>query len=357
MRSGRDIVRRVIMRRAKEITARLACSVGVPAASRRRLRGQLAILMFHGIEAAPLSPPCWHVLDAATFRRELEYVRGRFNVLPLEEALDRLYSDSLPDRAVALTFDDGTRNLATQAAPILRRLALPAAIFLATGPMGTTHTLWPDRIWSAFAHTNIPQVDLTAFGLGTFALGSAVERGRAYERAVHWLKGLPDERRIVACDSLAATLMPGGESADPGPFELLSWNEARALANGGDLTLYPHSVSHPILAQCADEKVEREIVESCAALQRATGCFPRVFAYPNGRSQDFDERSKEALRRQGVPWALSTVEGLACADSDPLSLPRIGIGSDLSFARFRLLVSGVGSERVRGHDRRTAVEP
>lgn len=304
--------------------------------------------MFHGIEAAPLTPPCWHVLDAAMFGRQLEYVRRHFQVLPLEEALERLYSDSLPDRAVALTFDDGTRNLATQAAPILKRLALPAAIFLATGPMGTTHTLWPDRLWLSFAHTNIGHIDLTAAGLSSFALHSAAERGEAYGHAVNQLKGLPDERRIAACDSLVAMLMPDGETTDPGPFELLSWDEARATANSGDLTLYPHTVSHPILSQCTDEKVEREIAESCMTLRRETGCSPRVFAYPNGRSQDFDDRCKEILRRQGVSWALSTVEGFASTDSDPLSLPRIGIGSDLSFARFCLLISGVGPFLLRG---------
>jgi hypothetical protein len=79
--------------------------------------------MFHGVEPEPLSPPCWHVLDAATLRRQLDYVRRVFSVLPLEEALDRLRRGTLPDHAAVITFDDGTQNLLTQAAPILRDLA------------------------------------------------------------------------------------------------------------------------------------------------------------------------------------------------------------------------------------------
>jgi len=39
---------------------------------------------------------------------------------------------------------------------------------------------------------------------------------------------------------------------DAGPFRMLSWDEARALA--GDVTLHPHSVTHPILSRCPDEK-------------------------------------------------------------------------------------------------------
>ena len=79
--------------------------------------------MFHGVEAQPLTPPCGYVLDAASLRRELEHVRRHFNVLPLEEALERLRDGTLPRRAATLTFDDGTRNLATHAAAVLRDLA------------------------------------------------------------------------------------------------------------------------------------------------------------------------------------------------------------------------------------------
>jgi peptidoglycan/xylan/chitin deacetylase (PgdA/CDA1 family) len=323
------------------------CAVGIPALARWQMRGRLTILMFHGVEAGPLSPPCWHVLDAATFRRELEYVRRCFHVLPLEEALERLSAGTLPDRAAALTFDDGTRNVATHAAPMLRELGLPAAVFLTTGPMGTGEALWPDRLWLAFARTKAPDVDLTAIGLGARSLRSAADRGEAYAAAVQRFKDLPDAELIARLESLLATLRPEADDC-AGPFRLLSWDEARALARDSSVTLHPHSVTHPILARCPDEKVEREVSESCAALERETGRAPTVFSYPNGRTQDFDERAKRALRRRGVRWALSSIEGLACRDSDPLALPRIPIGSDLSFARFCLLVSGVGPRRRRG---------
>ncbi len=324
---------------AREVAARLLCAAGLPAIARRQRRGQLAILMYHGVEPTALAPPCWHVLAAAAFRRQLEYVRRVYQVLPLGEALERLDAGTLPDGAATLTSDDGTRNLATQAAPILRSLGLPAAVFLATGPMGTRETLWPDRLWLAFARTERTEVDRTALGLGSLPLGSAARRGAVYAAAVERLKGLPDDQRMKQTEWLIGTL---GQQADddPGPFAMLSWPQAHALAADGQVTLHPHTVTHPILSRCSDEKVRREICECCEALERETGRAPQVFAYPNGRVEDFDERSKQALRSRGVRWALSTVEGFADRDSDPLALPRLGIGSDLSFARFRLLASG-----------------
>jgi peptidoglycan/xylan/chitin deacetylase (PgdA/CDA1 family) len=334
-----DVSPRARRAQLKSAVAGLLCLAGVPALARRRNSGRLAILMFHGVEGGPLSPPCDYVTDAATLRRELTYLRRHFRVLPLQEALQRLRAGTLPRCAAALTFDDGTRNLAIHAAPVLRELRLPAAVFLATGPMGTNEALWPDRLWIAFAHTTVPEIDLAQIGLGTRSLRTADDRDRTRDLVVQYLKRLPDTERIAAVQWLVGAL--GSEcGAAGGPFEMLSWDDARALADDGLVSLYPHTVTHPILARCTDEKVEYEISESCRAVERETGCAPTIFAYPNGGAGDFDERAKAVLRRNGIPWALSTTRGFADRESDPLALPRIGIGPDPSLALFRLKVSG-----------------
>lgn len=324
---------------AKSAAARLLCAAGVPALARWRNSERLAILMFHGVEGEPLSPPCDYVNDAVTLRRQLKYLRRHFRVLPLQEALERLRDGTLPRRAAALTFDDGTRNLAVHAAPVLRDLQLPAAVFLATGPMGTGEALWPDRLWIAFAATTLPEIDLTPVGLGMRSLRHPDDRNDTRNEVVQHFKQLPDAERIGWVQWLVAVLGPEPD-ATGGPFELLSWDEARVLASDGLVSLYPHTVTHPILACCADEKVEYEISESCRAVARETGCAPVVFAYPNGGERDFDTRAKAVLRRNGIPWALSTIGGFADRDSDPLALPRIGIGPATSLALFRLKVSG-----------------
>ncbi|KUI13120.1 polysaccharide deacetylase [Mycobacterium sp. GA-1285] len=322
-----------------ETVAWVKCVAGVPAYSRhRRHRGKIMVLMYHGIEAQELSPPCWHVISAVRLRRQLRYVARRFQVLPIETALERLRQGALPARAAVLTFDDGTRNLLVHAAPILRELQLPAAVFLTTGVIGTRETLWPDRLWLAFARSGRHQIDLTDLGLGMRSLVDTAERGATYADAVKRLKDLDDDMRIREFEKIVAELGPA--DTDPGPFQMLSWDEARDLTRDSLVTLHPHSVTHPILSRCDDDKVESEIIQSCAALQRFTGEPPKVFAYPNGRAQDFDERARTVLQKAGVTWSLSTMTGLADRESDPLALPRIGIGSDLSFSRFRLLVSG-----------------
>lgn len=322
-----------------ELAARILCIAGVPMFARWRRSGRLAILMFHGVEPEPLSPPCDWVIDTATLRRDLDYVRSHFHVLPLGEALERLRDGTLPDRAAAVTFDDGTHNLLTHAAPVLRELGVPAAVFLATGPMGTRELLWPDRLWHAFAETTRPQVDLSASGLGILSLRSDIERVQAREATIEHFKTLADTERISAVESLVTELGGSADRTD-GPFQLLSWDEACSLAGDGWVTLYPHSVTHPILSRCDDAKVEFEIEESCRAVTINTGHRPTVFAYPNGGEHDFDGRARSALRRNGIRWALATANGYAGPESDPLALPRMGFASHQSFAVFKLKVSG-----------------
>jgi len=296
--------------------------------------------MYHGVAAQQLSMSCWHCLDARSFQRQMEYLSRNFNILPLEEALERLRAGTLPPRAVTLTFDDGTRNLATVAAPVLRRLGLSSAVFLTTDPMDVGGVVWPDRLWLAFARTTESEIDVPELGLQKCSLASTTARGRAYQEAITRLKDLPDSERIALLNNIIATLTPQ-ESNDPGPFAMLSWDDARSLARDAAVALYPHTATHPILSRCDDTKVKSEIVDSCMAVERATGYPPTVFAYPNGRTQDFDGRAKAALTGHGIQWGLAGTTGFAHRDSDPLALPRIPIGSDMSFAQFRLLVSGV----------------
>ena len=336
----------------KNFAAGLLCAAGVPTLARRRHRNLLAIVMFHGVESEPLSPACWHVLGSALYRRQLEYIGKHFNVLPLHEALDRLAAGTLPPRAMAITFDDGTRNLATHAIPVLRDLKLPAAVFLATGMIGSDEALWPDRLWLAIARTKASQIDLAVLGLGTRSLDGVVNRGAVHAAAVERMKDMADPQRIAVLDDMLRVLgyRDGG---DGGPFRMLSWDEAREMASDGLVTLHPHTVTHPILARCSDDKVEREIGQSCAAIERETGCAPTIFAYPNGRLRDFDARAKDVLRGRGVRWALTTTAGFAHRRCDPLELPRLAVGSDSSFDYFRLMVSG-GLPRRYGGSRGTA---
>ena len=323
----------------KELLLRLLDLVGVGAFYRRRNRYRLPILMYHGVVEQDLVPFCWHMLSLKRFRRQMRWVKRRFHVLPLTEALAHLKAGTLPPHSCAITFDDGFRNDRTVAFPVLERLGLHSTIFLVTGHVGGERALWPDRLYLAFARTTAQGVDLGSLGLGHVGLGGARARAEAYADAVRALKALPRDEKD---DRMAEVLKALGqeEGGDPGDFRLMDWADVRALSESGLVSFAPHGARHDILSRVPDEDVPIEVRASHHELTRRLGAAPDVFAYPNGRAVDYDVRSKDAVKACGMKWALTTEEGLNDGMTDPLALKRVSVGADLSMPRFRLLVSG-----------------
>lgn len=318
---------------------RLLCAAGLPAWARRRRRRDLTILMYHGVVARPLEVECWHQLPVDAFARQMAWVARRYAVLPLEEALERLAAGTLPDHALALTFDDGYRNVRTVAGPVLAAHGLHATVFLVTDLVGTDEVVWPDRLYLAFARSAAASVDVPDLGLPRCALEGPGRKARAYATAVRALKGLPVAEKDARLAALLAAL---GRTApeEPGDFRMLGWDEVDAMRREGRFGFAGHSTRHEILARMPDGQVAAAIGRSHEVVAARTGHVPTVFAYPNGRAMDFDDRARAALGHLGVRFALSTIEGFNDATTDRLALERISVGADLSFARFRLLTSG-----------------
>jgi len=322
-----------------DLRDRLLCGLGLPALARRRHRRDLTILMYHGVVARPLEVPCWHQLPREAFARQMAWVARRYAVLPLEEALAGLAAGTLPDRALALTFDDGYRNVRTVAGPVLAAHGLHATVFLVTDLVGTGEVVWPDRLYLAFARSAVAVVDVPDLGLVRCATDTPARKARAYATSVRALKGLPVAEKDARLAALLAALGRLGPE-DPADFRMLGWDEVDGMRREGRWGFAGHSTRHEVLARMPDGQVAAAIGRSHEEVARRTGRVPTVFAYPNGRFMDFDDRARAALTHWGVRFALATVEGFNTPTTDRHALERVGVGADLSFARFRLLASG-----------------
>lgn len=79
------------------------------------------------------------------FAEQMQWLHANVRVAPLGEVVEALATrTSLPQRTVVLTFDDGYQDFDSSAAPVLRRVKLPATIFLPTGFCGGTAS-WPGQ--------------------------------------------------------------------------------------------------------------------------------------------------------------------------------------------------------------------
>src|SRR5262245_45782527 len=84
-------------------------------------------LMYHGIVPQCPSQVAAEAVDLCIFRRQMQYLKERFQLLhanELAEALAKPGSGRRPQ--LALTFDDGLGNNATVVRPVLEELQIPA---------------------------------------------------------------------------------------------------------------------------------------------------------------------------------------------------------------------------------------
>ena len=314
------------------------CTLGIDALLRRRHRTGLRVFMYHGVVEQEIRPFCWHMLPRDRFERQIAWIAKHYVILPLHDALQRLESGTLPQHAAAITFDDGYRNNATIAAPILRKYGAPATIFLVIDRIGTRIPLWPDRLFVAFRDSIEDHVDLDMLGLGAHGLRTARENEAAYAATCLHLKSVQVEHWPERIDAIEQSLGVQPRDTEE-PFRLMTWEDVEALGAAGDITFGPHSLTHPILSRCSDELAAQEIGGSCARMATLQASVP-IFAYPNGRAQDFGRRSETLVGQAGLKWALSTEPGIVRRKDRALALPRISIGANTSWARFRLLASG-----------------
>ena len=92
------------------------------------------IVLYHHVDTS--TPPSTSI-SPRDFRRHLEYLRDNdYHVIALDTMIDHLRSQTpLPDRAVAITFDDGYASIYENAFPILQQFDMPFALFLSTDPI------------------------------------------------------------------------------------------------------------------------------------------------------------------------------------------------------------------------------
>lgn len=281
-------------------------------------RGKLSILIFHRVLPAqdPLFPG---EVDRARFGRICSWLREWFNVLPLEGAYERLVEGALPARALAITFDDGYRDNAEIAMPVLQSHGLTATFFVATGYLGDG-CMWNDKIIEAVRHTRREHVDtgdLMAGDNERLSLSSIEARRAAIANLLRRAKYLAPTERARVADAAVRQL------AVETPRDLMMQaSQVRDLRAGG-MDVGAHTVSHPILARCERSQALTELRDSKTALEGLLQEPVCTLAYPNGvPGDDVSEREPLLAREAGYRLAVTTRWGYTTAASDPYMLPR-----------------------------------
>jgi peptidoglycan/xylan/chitin deacetylase (PgdA/CDA1 family) len=249
-----------------------------------------------------------HVLTASETRRHVDALSRWF---------DFIHHDDLPDRLsrpksrpfCLLTFDDGKRSFATETAPELERLGVPAVIYVATRFLTDRTPLWFDR-------------------------RIAVERSLGYlpaeirrEVLIHLPLASISERLDRVCDRYEVTV--DMDDDDVGP---MSWDEARDLARRG-FTIGAHSLRHAVLTCETEASALSDIERSVAEVSSEVGTACKSFAFPNG---NYTDRLARRALEAGAQTVMTT-DPMWADNSFPLwRLPRVSLSGAYTRAAIEL---------------------
>jgi peptidoglycan/xylan/chitin deacetylase (PgdA/CDA1 family) len=256
---------------------------------------------------------------------------GRYNVLPLDEAVRRLYEGTLPPRSVALTFDDGMFDFRVRAWPLLQQFGFPATVYLTTYYSDYNKPIFgllcSYLLWRA--RTRMSQPDVTPL-LGTampWRLSDAEGRTRAHRDIMAYYEreqlSLPE--RSALAERLADLLGDDYEEIRAKRIlTVMTRDEAAALAReGADIELHTHRHRTP-----NDHALFlREIDDNRARIEQIRPGATPHFCYPSGV---YRAEFLPWLREAGVTTATTCDPGLASPRSEPLLLPRLVDTSFLS---------------------------
>ncbi|MDR2880507.1 MAG: polysaccharide deacetylase family protein, partial [Azoarcus sp.] len=145
-------------------------------------------------------------VSAHHFDKICAWVRSWFHVLPLDEAVCRLQANSLPSRAMSITFDDGYADNEEIAAPILARYGLTATFFVAVGYIGGGR-MWNDTLIESIRRAPSTSIDFDNIdglsALGRLSLVDVTERRAAAVAVIDAVKYLPSGRRDELAQQVA----------------------------------------------------------------------------------------------------------------------------------------------------------
>ncbi len=285
-------------------------------------KGHDIIVMYHNIDlTGDLRFNSRHIAQP-DFRKELQYYKKRFEVLPLAKMFTEKNSGS---NRLAITFDDGLSNNFRNALPELQKLGIPATFFVTCAGLHDKTILWPDAV-------NI----LTHFHVGELSCLGHIFQPRPWNRwhstevgeLMSFLKTRSQEERETFIEQLSnATGIKPNDATLNDYHQLLSKDQIRTMASNPLFEIGSHAVSHSNLANLTPDQQREELLQSKAYLQEITQAPIESLAFPDG---SYTRETLDIAAECGYNYQLAVNYRFEEDKNDPRILDRFGLYNDRS---------------------------
>lgn len=172
------------------------------------------ILCYHSIN--DISNDECDPLSVRLFEKHLLHLKSKYDVISVDDLVAGIYGGGvLPNRPVAITFDDGYVDNYSNAYPLLAKYGLPATFFLATDFISGKVRLTETNGWEAMTWAQMREMQknsLVSFGAHTrtHPILSGIEDVQIYEE----INGSRDDIRQHLGIDAKTFAYPNGQGAD-----------------------------------------------------------------------------------------------------------------------------------------------
>jgi peptidoglycan/xylan/chitin deacetylase (PgdA/CDA1 family) len=289
-----------------------------------QVHGGALILGYHRISssAGESAEVC---VSPENFAEHLHELRKRTHPLRLSELVQHLRDGTLPDKSIAVTFDDGYADNLYTARPLLEKYEIPATVFICTGYMGKE--FWWDELERlvlssrADPRTLSLQVGERQFAWmppqASTATGNRESHRQFYRALYQFLLSLDIEDQNPVMEVIRS--WSDGLPPDISTPRAMSEEEVLQLVEGGLVELGAHTRHHPMLPQLSLQRQKEEIESSKRDLEELLGQPISGFAYPNGRAT---AEAKQIVRDAGFAYACTSLHDVVRPGSDMFELTR-----------------------------------
>ena len=294
------------------------------------------VLPTHELTAQWIQPGMY--VETDVFERHMLFLLEQFQVISLDELLDRWTAGDWDRQAryCVVTFDDGWLDNYRYAYPIMRKLGIPATIFLPTDFVGTHEWFWPEKMAycvkevTRCEEASVKGVPIINECLGIDADATGLVSGSEETRrdfADHVIERCKEHDSNTVSE-LIDTLSRSLNIVVPQDRCIVDWDEVGAMAQHR-ISFGSHSCSHRILTHLSAEDVRTELEGSQQVLMGRCKNYVPVFCYPNGNNTALIQAM---VKECGYRAAVGVQPGVEGSSPNRLfELRRISIHNDITY--------------------------
>lgn len=295
------------------------------------------VLMYHEVLPDEVTLPAWTVVRESDFKWQMCYLQSHFDVVTMDQALERVTGKSQAKRPFAVvTFDDGYKGNLDVVLPIMESLGMPFLVYVATQAIIENNLYWYDQIINLLSLKE----DIQA----TFELDGKVEEFKIPRHASDDARWVETQRLLSRLKLLspsdrevAVKCITEGEKVAAALLSMVTELDVKRLAQSSCVTIGAHTHRHELLDQLTHDEIMETLQTSNDHITRITGVAPCHFAFPNG---NYNKAVIDLIQKAGYETAVTTVSDFWSEKDSAMMIPRFGVGRFDSKRQFKARVSG-----------------